>query len=92
MNTEDIVYGYCTEFMVRLDQIQVLKQPFSEETFRNDFSQFGDSLLVISDEDVVKVHIHSEHPGDVLNYGQRYGSLINMKIENMREQHTNYCW
>ena len=52
-------------------------------------SQFGDSLLVISDDEVVKVHIHSEHPGDVFNYGQRYGSLIKMKIENMREQHTN---
>ena len=50
---------------------------------------YGDSLLVISDEEVVKVHIHSEQPGEVLNYGQQYGSLINMKIENMREQHTN---
>ena len=45
--------------------------------------------MVISDEEVVKVHIHSEQPGEVLNYGQQYGSLINMKIENMREQHTN---
>ena len=52
-------------------------------------SQFGDSLLVISDDEVVKIHIHTEHPGDVFNYGQRYGSLIKMKIENMREQHTN---
>ena len=51
-------------------------------------SQYGDSLLVISDEEIVKVHIHSEHPGNVLNYGQQYGSLIKMKIENMREQHT----
>ena len=62
---------------------------FSEESFRQDLSQYGDSLLVISDEEVVKVHIHTEHPGEVFNYGQRYGSLINMKIENMREQHTN---
>ena len=52
-------------------------------------SQYGDSLLVISDDEVVKVHIHSEQPGNVFNYGQRYGSLIKMKIENMREQHTN---
>ena len=51
-------------------------------------SQYGDSLLVISDEEMVKVHIHSEQPGNVLNYGQQYGSLIKMKIENMREQHT----
>ncbi len=68
---------------------QLTNQPFSEEEFRQDLSQFGDSLLVISDDEVVKIHIHSEHPGDVFNYGQRYGSLIKMKIENMREQHTN---
>lgn len=46
-------------------------------------------MLVIADEELVKVHIHSEQPGEVLTYGQRYGSLINMKIENMREQHAN---
>lgn len=85
MNTEDIEFGYCTEFMVRLEG----KDSFSEENFRNDLSKYGDSLLVISDEEVVKVHIHSEQPGEVLTYGQRYGSLINMKIENMRQQHSN---
>lgn len=85
INTEDIVFGYCTEFMVRLED----KKPFSEELFRQDLSKYGDSLLVISDDEVVKVHIHSEEPGNVLNYGQSYGSLINMKIENMRQQHTN---
>jgi uncharacterized protein len=85
MNTEDIEFGYCTEFMVRLEGID----SFSEENFRNDLSKYGDSLLVISDEEVVKVHIHSEQPGEVLTYGQRYGSLINMKIENMRQQHSN---
>ena len=89
MNTEDIVYGYCTEFMVRLDQKKLRNNPFSEEEFRQDMSQFGDSLLVISDDEVVKIHIHTEHPGDVFNYGQRYGSLIKMKVENMREQHSS---
>ncbi|MFT9599207.1 DAK2 domain-containing protein [Mesobacillus sp.] len=85
MNTEDIEFGYCTEFMVRLEG----KEAFSEENFRLDLSKYGDSLLVISDEEVVKVHIHSEQPGEVLSYGQRYGNLINMKIENMRQQHTD---
>ncbi|CAM3699187.1 DAK2 domain-containing protein [Mesobacillus zeae] len=85
INTEDIEFGYCTEFMVRLEG----KKAFSEDKFRNDLSEFGDSLLVISDESVVKVHIHSEQPGEVLTYGQSYGNLINMKIENMRQQHTN---
>lgn len=89
INTEDIMYGYCTEFMVKLEDKKHAKQPFSEESFRQDLSQYGDSLLVISDDEVVKVHIHSEQPGDVLSYGQRYGSLVNMKIENMRQQHTN---
>ncbi|GAM14194.1 DAK2 domain-containing protein [Mesobacillus selenatarsenatis] len=85
MNTEDIEFGYCTEFMVRLEG----KEAFSEEDFRQDLSKYGDSLLVISDDEVVKVHIHSEQPGEVLTYGQRYGNLINMKIENMRQQHTD---
>ncbi|MBT2665850.1 DAK2 domain-containing protein [Bacillus sp. ISL-4] len=88
MNTEDIVYGYCTEFMVRLESEKLANRPFDEEKFRNDLSEYGDSLLVISDDEVVKVHIHSEQPGTCLNYGQQYGSLIKMKIDNMREQHT----
>ncbi|MBW8350455.1 DAK2 domain-containing protein [Bacillus sp. IITD106] len=86
MNTEDIEFGYCTEFMVKFEKG---KKEFSENDFRNDLSEYGDSLLVISDDDVVKVHIHAEHPGEVLSYGQQYGSLINMKIENMREQHSS---
>ncbi|WHY88045.1 DAK2 domain-containing protein [Neobacillus novalis] len=89
MNTEDIEFGYCTEFMVRFEQDKTAKHPFDEGVFRNDLSRLGDSLLVIADEDVVKVHIHSEQPGEVLSYGQRYGNLINMKIENMRQQHSN---
>lgn len=88
MNTEDIVFGYCTEFMVKFEAEKISKNPFAEEQFRNELSRYGDSLLVISDDDIVKVHIHSEQPGEVLSYGQRYGSLIKMKIENMREQHT----
>ena len=64
MNTEDIVFGYCTEFMVDLKDKKLLKIHFHEERFRQDLSQYGDSLLVISDEEVVKVHIHSEQPGE----------------------------
>ncbi|WP_042356283.1 DAK2 domain-containing protein [Bacillus rubiinfantis] len=89
INTEDIVYGYCTEFMVKFEADKVVKHPFKEEMFRNDLSELGDSLLVIADDELVKVHIHSEQPGEVLTYAQRYGSLINMKIENMRQQHSN---
>ncbi len=88
MKTEDIEFGYCTEFMVRFEQEKTAENPFNEEQFRQDLSEFGDSLLVISDEDIVKVHIHAENPGNCLNYGQKYGSLIKVKVENMREQHS----
>ncbi|WP_303968751.1 DAK2 domain-containing protein [Sporosarcina ureae] len=89
MNSEDIEFGYCTEFMVKLDSDKLLDQPFDEAVFRQDLSKLGDSLLVISDDEVVKVHIHTEEPGDALSYGQKYGSLTKMKIDNMREQHSD---
>lgn len=84
VNTEDIIYGYCTEMMVRFGKN---KKAFDEQEFRQDMSQFGDSLLVINDEEIVKVHVHTEYPGKVFNYGQQYGELIKLKVENMREQH-----
>jgi len=85
MNTADIEFGYCTEIMVRLEEG---KEPFNEEQFRNELNPLGDSLLVISDEEIAKVHIHSEQPGSVLSIGQKYGSLIKIKVDNMREQHS----
>ncbi|MGJ9996975.1 fatty acid kinase catalytic subunit FakA [Staphylococcus aureus] len=84
INTEDIIYGYCTEMMVHFGKN---KKAFDEQEFRQDMSQFGDSLLVINDEEIVKVHVHTEYPGKVFNYGQQYGELIKLKVENMREQH-----
>lgn len=84
MSSEDIVYGFCTEFTVRLDKD---KKEFNEDKFREDMSKFGDSLLVISDSEYVKIHVHTETPGDVFNYGQQYGELIKIKSDNMREQH-----
>ncbi|MBH0167691.1 DAK2 domain-containing protein [Fictibacillus sp. 18YEL24] len=88
MKTEDIHFGYCTEFMVRFEDKKIKSNPFDEINFRNELSQHGDSLLVVADEDVVKVHIHTEQPGNMLTLAHRYGSLINIKIENMREQHS----
>ncbi|SFD81595.1 hypothetical protein SAMN05216238_104206 [Lentibacillus persicus] len=88
MDTSEIEYGYCTEFMVRFEDEKLKEHPFDEETFRNELSKHGDSLLVVSDEDLVKVHVHAEYPGEVMTLGQRFGSLTNMKIENMRDQHT----
>ncbi len=85
MNTADIEFGYCTEIMVRFEEG---KEPFSEEQFRTELNPLGDSLLVISDEEIAKVHIHSEQPGAVLAMGQKYGSLMKIKVDNMREQHS----
>ncbi|MGC5327216.1 DAK2 domain-containing protein [Brevibacillus sp. SYSU BS000544] len=89
MKTEDITFGYCTEFMVWLTHsTETGKKPFIESSFRNHLDKMGDSLLVVSDDEIVKVHIHAENPGEVLNYAQQFGSLHRLKIENMREQHS----
>ncbi len=88
MKTEDIEFGYCTEFMVQFEGEKLKNSPYDEEAFRNELDKHGDSLLVVSDDDIVKVHMHTEYPGEIMTYAQNYGSLIKIKIENMREQHT----
>lgn len=88
MNTEDIEFGFCTEIMVRLGEGETVDSEFDYDEFRNYLSELGDSLLVIADEDVVKVHVHTERPGEVMNYGQKFGTLIHIKVDNMREQHA----
>ncbi|SDW03760.1 hypothetical protein SAMN05421781_0217 [Marinococcus luteus] len=80
---EAITYGYCTEVMVRFADNE---SSFQEEAFREELSAHGDSLLVVCDEELLKVHIHAEEPGKILEKSQRYGELIHIKIENMREQ------
>lgn len=83
MSVDDIEFGYCTEFMVRFEDG---KREFREDEFRNEMSGFGDSLLVINDDEIVKVHVHTETPGEAFTYAATYGELIKMKVENMREQ------
>lgn len=83
MSVDDIEHGYCTEFMVRFEDD---KREFNEDEFRNEMSEFGDSLLVINDDEIVKVHVHTEKPGEAFTYAATYGELIKMKVENMREQ------
>ncbi|MFG6118200.1 DAK2 domain-containing protein [Thalassobacillus sp. B23F22_16] len=89
MDTADIEFGYCTEFMVKFEEDKLKDNPYDEDQFRNELSEMGDSLLVVSDDELIKVHVHVEYPGEAMTLGQRYGSLVNMKIENMREQHTS---
>lgn len=82
LSAESIQYGYCTEFFVKLNT-----NDFDEAQFRQQLSEYGDSLLVASSDELVKIHIHTEQPGVVLTLAQQYGELINIDIENMREQH-----
>ncbi|GAW64630.1 DAK2 domain-containing protein [Ligilactobacillus acidipiscis] len=87
LNTADIKYGYCTEIMVRLGDGRLVDSKFDYDKFREHLAEIGDSLLVIADDEVVKVHVHTEHPGDVLSFGQKFGSLVKVKLDNMRLQH-----
>jgi DAK2 domain fusion protein YloV len=89
MATEDIEFGYCTEFMLTVAPGKVKGLSFSEPSFRDELSKLGDSLLVVSDEELVKVHIHAEYPGEVMNLAMKYGDLSRIKIENMRDQHSH---
>lgn len=88
MSTEDIEFGYCTEIMVRFQEDKLEQNPFSEDAFRQELSELGDSLLVVADEELLKVHVHVETPGEVITKGQRFGELVAVKIENMRQQHS----
>lgn len=78
----DIEFTYCTEFIV-------IKSADAKDAkaLRAYLETIGDSVVVVDDDEIIKVHVHTEHPGKVLEYGLSFGSLINLKIENMREQH-----
>ena len=81
-------FGYCTEFIIRLDENIV--NTFDEKILKKKLTDMGgESLVVVKDEDLVKVHVHTLKPGDALNIGQRYGEFIKLKIENMQEQHSS---
>ena len=84
---ENEEFGYCTEFIIRLDKN--IKDSFEENKLKEKLTNLGgESLVVVKDDDLVKVHVHTLKPGDMLNAGQRYGEFIKLKIENMQEQHS----
>ena len=85
--TEDITFGYCTEIMVALKQGPTYAKEFNYDEFRNYLNELGDSLLVVNDDEIVKVHVHTEDPGLVMQEGLKYGSLVKVKVDNMRNQH-----
>lgn len=82
--TADITFGYCTEFIVMLEKDFGSKQ---EQEFKDYLTAMGDSIVVVADEDIVKVHVHTNHPGKAIEKGLSFGSLTSMKIDNMREEH-----
>lgn len=86
LDPADIKYGYCTQMMVRIGRGKEVTQKFDYDTFYNYLAKLGDSLLVINDDEVVKVHVHTEHPGKVLSWGQQFGDLQTVKVDNMRWQ------
>ena len=77
-------FGYCTEFIMQIDKMD----EFNQKDFTEMIHPLGDSLVVVQDENILKVHIHTKTPGDALNLAQYYGFFINLKIENMNLQHT----
>ena len=85
--TEDIKFGYCTEIMVALKQGPTYVKDFDYDEFRNYLNNLADSLLVVNDDEIVKVHVHTEDPGLVMQEGLKYGSLVKVKVDNMRNQH-----
>ena len=81
--TEDIEFGYCTEFIVRRDNDK------SPDLLRSFLGSIGDSIVVLEDEELIKVHVHANNPGDVITEALTFGALLSVKIENMREQHSS---
>ncbi len=84
LDTSDIRYGYCTEFIINVEKQY---DENIEREFKAYLESIGDSLVVVSDEDVVKVHVHTNDPGLAIQRALSYGSLSRMKIDNMREEH-----
>ena len=80
----DIKFGYCTEFIIMLDK----ELPEEEEhSFKEFLISIGDSIVLVADDEIVKVHVHTNHPGQAIERALTYGSLSRMKIDNMREEH-----
>lgn len=86
LSMDDISFGYCTEIMVRIGQGPTVEREFDYDEFRNILNEKGDSLLVVADDEIAKVHIHTENPGEIMQLGQEFGELIKIKVDNMREQ------
>ena len=87
--TEDSVleFGYCTEFLLRLQRCKVDLESFDESVISDWLSKNGESLVFFRDSSIIKVHVHTHTPGDILNHCQQYGEFLTIKVENMTLQH-----
>lgn len=83
LDPKDIKYTYCTQMLVRIGKGKQVTKKFDYDTFYNYLAKMGDSLLVLNDDQVVRVHVHTEHPGEVLSWGQQFGDLQTIEIHNM---------
>lgn len=83
----ELTYGYCTEFFLRLQTKKVNPDAFDVQTLVDYLQDVGDSVVAIKDDDLIKVHVHTKTPGDVLAHCQQYGEFLALKIENMSLQH-----
>ena len=81
---KEIKFGYCTEFIIMLDKPM---SPETEHEFKEFLMSIGDSIVLVADEDIVKVHVHTNDPGKAISRALTYGALTRMKIDNMREEH-----
>ncbi|CAH0418163.1 DAK2 domain-containing protein [Periweissella ghanensis] len=86
LDPADIKYGYCTEVMVEIGKGTTFDHAFDYDEFYAYLADLGDSLLVINDDEIVKIHVHTEDPGAVISWGTHYGSLVKVKVDNMRDQ------
>ena len=84
IDTADIKFGYCTEFIIKLEKEYTDED---EAELKKYLGSIGDSLVVVSDDEIVKIHVHTNHPGLAFEKGLTYGSLSRMKVDNMREEH-----
>lgn len=82
---DDVEFAYCTEFVLRIDSEKTKIIPFKEERFKSILSQLGDSIVVVQDGEIVKIHVHTNEPGTVLSKAQKFGDFLDIKIDNMRE-------
>ncbi|QLG39504.1 DAK2 domain-containing protein [Paenibacillus sp. E222] len=89
LETEDIEFLYDMEFFINRELGENAGVTFDDEAFRKALSVNGDSIIIIADDEVIKVHVHSKTPGDVLNLALRYGEITQIHILNMREQHRD---